>query len=88
MNDTPPEVEVLFREMMMARSPQERMRMAASMFETARALALSSLPPDASEWDKRRHLMRRFYGDEPALVEAVIARIDAEEAAAMNPSSK
>lgn len=81
MNDTSPEMEAKFREMMMSRSPQERFLMGCEMFETARKLALALLPPGTSEWDKRRFLLKRFYGDEPELVKFVLARMDEDEAA-------
>jgi hypothetical protein len=64
MNDTPPEVEKLYREMIMARSPEERMQMAFSMMATGRQLILSSLPEGLSEAEKRRQLFERMYADE------------------------
>ena len=64
MNDTPPEVEKLYREMMMARSPEERMQMAFSMMATGRQLILASLPEGLSEEEKRRQLFERMYADE------------------------
>ena len=33
----------------------------AQMFETARALALAALPPNATDEERRRHLCARFY---------------------------
>jgi len=33
------------------------------MFETARTIALASLPPGLSPEETRRRLCRRFYGD-------------------------
>jgi len=42
MNDTSPEIASLMREMLMARSGAERVRMCCEMFDTARALALAS----------------------------------------------
>ena len=51
------------------------------MFVTARKLALATLPPGTTEWDKRRHLLRRFYGDDPDLVAFVLSRMDEDEAA-------
>ncbi len=64
MNDTPPEIEKLYREMIMARSNEERMQMAFSMMATGRQLILSSLPEGLSEEEKRRQLFERMYADE------------------------
>jgi hypothetical protein len=64
MNDTPPEVEKLYREMIMSRTPEERMQMAFSMMATGRQLILSSLPEGLSEAEKRRQLFERMYADE------------------------
>ena len=64
MKDTSPEMEARFREMLMARSGAERLRMGFDMFDTARALVLAGLPPGTSEADRRVHLFLRFYGDE------------------------
>jgi len=62
MTDTPPDVEKLYEQMLMARSNEERFLMGIGMFETARKFVLASLPPDASPRDVRRHLLQRFYG--------------------------
>ncbi len=64
MNDTSPEVEKRFREMMMARSSAERMQMAFSMFVTARELISSSLPAHLSSEERQRLLFERMYADE------------------------
>ncbi len=62
MNDTPPEVERLYHQMLMARSNEERFMMGIGMFETARKFVLASLPPDASPRQVRQHLLQSFYG--------------------------
>lgn len=62
MNDTDPEIAALVRERMMSLTGEERVLMAASMFESARQLILSSLPPELSEDERRRALCRRLYG--------------------------
>lgn len=64
MNDTSPEVEKRFREMMMARSSAERMQMAFSMFATARELISASLPAYMSSEERQRRLFERMYADE------------------------
>ena len=61
MNDTSPEIEKLVRDRYMRMQPEERFLIGLQMFETARILALSCLPQNASEQDKRRHLCERFY---------------------------
>jgi len=53
MNDTSPKIEALVNERYKRMTPDERVRIAASMFETARAIVLSSLPPDLSRRDRR-----------------------------------
>ncbi len=65
MNDTPPQVEKLCREMLMRRSGAERLRMGASMFETAKRLVRASLgDPDARDNspEMRVKLFLRIYG--------------------------
>lgn len=64
MNDTPPEVEKIYRDMIMARTPEERMQMAFSMMATGRQIILASLPEGLSENEKRRQLFERMYADE------------------------
>ena len=52
MNDTTPEIDALFRSMLLQRSGEQRLRMACSMFDTAKALATASIrekQPDISE---------------------------------------
>jgi len=63
MNDTSPEIERRFRQMIMARSGAERLIMGASMFDAARAIVLASLPKDLSEDELKRRLFERIYGD-------------------------
>ena len=61
MTDTPPVVEREFRRCIMARSPEERLRMAVSMHQTARTMALASLPAGTDPAETRRLLLQRFY---------------------------
>ena len=63
MNDTTPEVARLVRELCARKTGAERLRMGASMFETARAMVLASLPPGLPEREMRRQLCARFYGE-------------------------
>ena len=62
MNDTSPEMEQRYREMLMARSKEERFIMGCRMFESARAMVLASFPEGLSEEQKRRRLCERLYG--------------------------
>ena len=63
MNDTTPEFAKLFRERLLALRPEERVRMCADMFETARALVEASLPAGIDPIERRRRICRRFYGN-------------------------
>lgn len=63
MIDTTPEVARLVRELYARKTGTERLAMGASMFETARTMVLSSLPPGLPEQEIRRRLCERFYGD-------------------------
>lgn len=51
-------------------TPEERMRIASSVFDTARAIVESSLPPNLSRRERRLAYARRMYGDE--LLEAAL----------------
>jgi len=64
MNDTSARIEAMIRERYKQMTPDERVRIAASMFETARAIVLSSLPPNLSRREQRLALARRFYAGE------------------------
>jgi hypothetical protein len=45
-------------------APEERMRIAASMYETARAIVEASLPDGLTLEQRRYAIVKRFYGDE------------------------
>lgn len=62
LNDTSPEVEEMVREMMMARSGEERFVMGALMFDAARALIIASLPKNLPPLEFKRRLFERIYG--------------------------
>lgn len=64
MKDTPSRIESIVRERYRQMTPDERVRIAASMFETARAIVLSSLPPNLSRRERRLAVARRFYAGE------------------------
>ena len=63
MNDTPPEVERMTREKIMARSGEERFVMGAHMFEAAREMIRASLPGGLSKDEFKRRLFERIYGE-------------------------
>jgi hypothetical protein len=64
MNDTSDAVERLVSERCAAMTPEERMRIAASMYETARTIVESSLPEGLTTEQKRYAVVKRLYGDE------------------------
>ena len=64
MSDTPPEIERMVRDEIMARSGEERFIMGAQMFDSAREMIKASLPKDLSETEQRRLLFKRIYGKE------------------------
>ena len=64
MNDTSAAVEQLVSERYASMTPEQRMRVAASMYETARSIVESSLPSGLTIEQKRYAVAKRFYGDE------------------------
>jgi hypothetical protein len=63
MHDTARDVDDLLRQRFAALSGSQRALMAMQMFETAQRVVLSSLPPGLDDYERRRELCRRFYGD-------------------------
>jgi hypothetical protein len=64
MTDTPPEIERIMRDKLMARSGEERFVMGAQMFDSVREMVKASLPGGLSEAEQRRQLLKRLYGKE------------------------
>lgn len=64
VTDTPPEIERMVRDKIMARSGEERFVMGSQMFDSAREMIKASLPPGLSETKQRRELFKRIYGRE------------------------
>jgi len=62
MNDTSKGFRALVREKLMARSPEERLRMGSEMHESARSLVLASLKRDELGYEQKYALFLRFYG--------------------------
>lgn len=64
MNDTSPEMERMVTERYRRMTPDERIRIASSMFETARKLIESSLPANMTRKERRLAFARRLYDGE------------------------
>jgi hypothetical protein len=64
MNDTSPKVAAMVAEHYRKMTPEERMRIASSMFDTARAIVESSLPSNLSRRERRLAYAKRMYGNE------------------------
>jgi len=67
VTDTPPEIASRYRELLLQRSGEARLKMGCSMHAAARALVLASVlerEPNASPAARRRALFLRFYGHE------------------------
>ncbi len=62
MNDTPPEIEKMVFDRMMALSGEQRFIMGAAMFDDARAMIIASLPKGLPPQELRRQLFERIYG--------------------------
>ena len=73
MNDTSPEMDKMVAERYKLMTPDRRMRIASSMFETARAIIESSLPLNLTRRERRLAFAKRLYAGE-----FVISRSDQE----------
>jgi len=62
VNDTSLEFERLVAARYAGMRPDERVRIATGMFDTACELVIASFPPGLSLTELRRRLCRRFYG--------------------------
>ena len=76
MDDTSPEMALMVRERYARMQPVERFQIGVSMFETARALVLSSFPSGLSPLERRRRLCERLY---PGLAADAYGNGDGEE---------
>jgi uncharacterized protein YneF (UPF0154 family) len=66
MNDTTPDIEQKLAQILAERTPTERLRMASSMFDTARKLMRAGLlheNPSLTEAQIRARMFVRMYGD-------------------------
>jgi hypothetical protein len=67
MTDTPAEVEVRFRRLMLMRSPSQRLTMACRMFSTAKALIRAGILEERGCMEPdlvRKNVFLRLYGHE------------------------
>lgn len=67
MRDTPKQIEQRYREMLLSRSPLERLRMVSRMFDSGRRLLMAGLREGQEELDGsrlRELLFLRMYGDD------------------------
>ncbi len=63
MSDTTPEIEKMQFELMMNKTPNERIALSCEMFMSARELFLASLPKDLPEKEVKKQLYFRTYGE-------------------------
>ncbi len=67
MSDTPPRIEQRYKEMLLSRTPSERLKMASRMYDSGRKLVISGIqngrqPLNASQL--RGQLFLRMYGSD------------------------
>ncbi|HMW03675.1 MAG TPA: hypothetical protein PK079_25415 [Leptospiraceae bacterium] len=62
-------MEKIYQDKIMSFSPIERFYMAFDMLDTAKALALASLPKDLSKEEVRVQMFLRFYGNDFSEIE-------------------
>lgn len=67
MRDTSPEIEKKMLEIMMSKSPEERVRMGDSMYQTARYIVACSILNEnlnISDNELKKEVFLRFYGND------------------------
>lgn len=67
MNDTSPEMEEKMCEMIMQKTPLERLKMGCSMYETSKFFVIRFIleeNPNISDEDLRQEFFLKFYGDD------------------------
>mgnify|MGYP003575990382 CR=1 FL=1 len=64
MNDTSAEMEAMVTERYRRMTPSQRVSIASSMFDTARAIVESSLPEGLNRRERRLAFARRMYDGE------------------------
>lgn len=93
MNDTSPEIERKFREMLLQRFGEERLRMGCSMHASAQALVRPSVlekDPLASPAALRRALFLRFYSHDfdPEAREKILLALGRVNNSPLTPRSR
>ena len=67
MDDTPAKMKNLYNEMLLSKSPLERLRMASRMYDSVKKLAISGILKEGRHLDPpelRRELFLRIYGND------------------------
>lgn len=67
MLDTHPDIAVRFRNMMMRKSGEQRLRMGCSMYDAAKQIVRSAVyenHPQITDAEMKREIFLRFYGHE------------------------
>jgi hypothetical protein len=64
MRDTTPDFERFVAEQYRRLTPAERVRLCTEMFDAARVLAESGLPPGLGDRERKRWITAHFYGAE------------------------
>jgi len=67
MNDTHPEIAVMFRKLMMEKSGEQRLIMGCSMYDDAKQIVRDSIyntHPGITEEQMKKEIFIRFYGHE------------------------
>lgn len=76
-SDASPEMQARYRQMLMARTPEERFLMGIDACRAARKLVMASLPPDLDETERRVALFLRYYENDfsPEQREKIVASL-------------
>lgn len=64
MEDTPREIKQKFREILLSKTEEERILMCAEMFDSAREIAISTMPDNLSEAEKKRFIYKKLSGED------------------------
>lgn len=67
MRDTSPAMEEIMREMIRKKTPQERLKMGSSMYDTSRHFIVRAIleeKPNISESELRKEIFLKFYKDD------------------------
>ena len=64
MSDTNKDFSVLYDQMLMRLSGEDRLHLCSSMFDTARKIIISSLPKNISAAELKKQLFLRLYADD------------------------